>query len=174
MWPKLIDYENGKVALTVHCYNLDFLNDIIKAYPDKKEHVKIISYLFYMTYPGPDNPYCNISESEVSEMIIYDLKLETSLDDALIDEGLERLRKLYTNRTTKSYRAMCVAMEKLEDYLMGVTLRDGKEGNISAIQTAIKNHASMRESFKKIESDFEEEGKSSNWGGKEASYDQKR
>lgn len=174
MWPKLIDFEGGKVGLTVHCYNLAFLNDIIEAYPKKPEHIKLISYLFYMTYPGPDNPYCNVSESELSEMIIQDLKLDVSLDDSLIDIALEKCRKLYTNRTTKSYRAMCVGMEKLEDYLMDVTLRDGKEGNISGVQTAIKNHGNIRESFKKVEADFEEEGKSTNWGGKEASYDQRK
>lgn len=166
---KLIDYEDGKVALTVHCHNLQFLKVLIDKY--EKNALKVISYVFYMSYPRHENPYSNIPLSEKSELIAMDLGIDFSLDDKDIVVAIEKCAKMYDTPISRMYHSLSNALDKISDYFDEAEISDGKDGNLTQIINAAKNYGSIRDSFKKIKSDFDEENKVVTWAGKDKAYD---
>jgi hypothetical protein len=166
---RLIDFEDNKVALTIHCYNLSFLKDLIDAYPEHS--VKVVSYVFYMSYPGQENPYINIPMENRSEMIVQDLGLDISLDDKLFVTAIEKCTDLYKTPINRMYHSLSNALNKISNYFDEAEVTDGKDGNLTQIINAAKSYGSIRDSFKKIKADFDEENKLINWGGKDKAYD---
>jgi hypothetical protein len=166
---RLIDFEDNKVTLTVHCYNLTFLKSLIEAYP--KDAIKVMSYVFYMSYPGPENPYMNIPEEHKSNLIVQDLGLDISLDDPLFITAIEKCQELYKTPINRMYHSLSNALNKISNYFDQAEITDGKDGNLTQIINAAKNYGSIRDSFKKIKADFDEETKLVNWGGKDKAYD---
>ena len=166
---RLIDFEDNKVSLTIHCYNLSFLKDLIETYP--KDSVKVISYVFYMSYNGPENPYINVPVENKSALILSDLNLDISLDDPLFDIAVEKCKELYKTPINRMYHALSNALNKISNYFDEAEITDGKDGNLTQIINAAKNYGAIRDSFKKIKSDFDEETKQVNWGGKDKAYD---
>lgn len=166
---RLIDFENGKVSLTVHCYNLAFLKDLIEKYPDNS--IKLISYVFYMSYPGIENPYMNVPLENKSSLIVNDLELDMSLDDPLIITAIDKCSEMYKTPINRMYHSLSNALDKISNYFDEAEISDGKDGNLTQIINAAKNYGSIRDSFKKIKADFDEENKLVNWGGKDKAYD---
>lgn len=166
---KLIDYEDGRVSLTVHCHNLEFLKVLIDKYQDNA--IKVISYVFYMSYPRHENPYCNVPISEKSELIAMDLGIDFSLDDTDINKAIERCSKLYATPVSRMYHSLSNALDKLSNYFDDMEITDGKDGNLTQVMNAAKNYGAIRDSFKKIKADFDEENKVVTWAGKDKAYD---
>lgn len=166
---KLIDYEEGKITLTIHCHNLQFLKVLVDKYQDNA--LKVISYVFYMSYPRHENPYCNVPASEKSELVAMDLGIDFSLDDKDIDTAVEKCAKMYSTPISRMYHSLSNALDKISNYFDDAEISDGKDGNLTQIINAAKNYGSIRDSFKKIKSDFDEENKVVTWAGKDKAYD---
>lgn len=166
---KLIDYEDGKITLTIHCYNLQFLKCLIDKYENNA--LKVISYVFYMSYPRHENPYFNISAAEKAELVALDLGIDFSLDDKDIDTAIEKCSKMYATPISRMYHSLSNALDKISNYFDEAEISDGKDGNLTQIINAAKNYGSIRDSFKKIKSDFDEENKVVTWAGKDKAYD---
>jgi hypothetical protein len=166
---KLIDYEDGKVSLTIHCHNLQFLKVLLDKYQDNA--LKVISYVFYMSYPRHENPYFNIAASEKAELVALDLGIDFSLDDADINTAIEKCSKMYATPISRMYHSLSNALDKISNYFDEAEISDGKDGNLTQIINAAKNYGSIRDSFKKIKADFDEENKVVTWAGKDKAYD---
>lgn len=168
---KLFDVDNGVVIPTEHCYSLKTLNTIIEDFPD--DYMNIFLYLFYMTCPNPElNPFFEVPEHEKEELILSQLKLETSLDDDRITEALAFCSKLYETPTLRAYLGIKGALDKLALYMGTTDITAGRDGNINSIVAAASKFDSIRMSFQGAYKDLMEEQKSQIRGNRQIGYDQ--
>jgi hypothetical protein len=167
---RLFDIQNNQVMATEHCYTLKFLRDIMMEFPH--EYLKIYSYLFYMTCPNPDlNPFFNVPESDKEELILKEVEAEFSTEEDLIIEALKQCKKLYETPTYRSYKGFKVMIDKLSTYMETTEIEHGRDGNITSLISAAKNFDAIRQSFKGVYKDLQEEQQTQVRGGQELAYD---
>lgn len=167
---KLFDVQNGKVVPTEHCYTLKALKDLMDNYPE--DYLKIYQYLFYMTCPNPDlNPFFNTPERDKEHLIMRELDAEFSTEDEDVYTALKFCERLYETPTSRAYEGMKKALDRIANYLSTTQITDGKDGNISQIRAVAKDFDSIRQSFKGVYKDLQEEQQSRVRGGQGLAYD---
>jgi len=167
---KLFDVQNGKVVPTEHCYTLKALKDLMDNYPE--DYLKIYQYLFYMTCPNPDlNPFFNTPERDKEHLIMRELDAEFSTEDEDVYAALKFCERLYETPTSRAYEGMKKALDRIANYLSTTQITDGKDGNISQIRAVAKDFDSIRQSFKGVYKDLQEEQQSRVRGGQGLAYD---
>ncbi len=171
---KLLELQNGQIILTEHCYNLQSLNLIMGAY-SKEQYMKIYKYFFYMTCPNPElNAFFHEPAATKEEVIIKEIGIDFSLDDVLIQNGLEFCKARYETETARAYIGIKNAYDKLSEYLRTVEYTTGRDGNMTVALMAMKNYTAIRESFKKTREDLDEEQRGVARGKTRLAYDQKK
>jgi len=173
MVARLFDVQNGKVIPTEHCYTINWLKDIMDSYQEDKEYLKVYMYLFYMTFPSPDeNPYFHFKPSEKEEVIMHDIEGTFSTEDEDIQIALRNCRKMFETPTSRAYEGIAGMMDKLAIFMKNTSITTGRDGNMTAIIAAAKNYDQIRQSFKGAYKDLQEEQESRVRGGKGLGYDQ--
>lgn len=168
---KLFEIENNTVVPTEHCYTIKWLKDIMDKYPD--DFIQIYAYIFYMTCPSEENPYFNTREEDREEKVLESMDANFSTEDELILTGIEEALKLYETPSLRAYLGIKMAMDNIASYMSGTPITDGKDGNIGQIRQMAKDFDSIRQSFKGMAKDLEEEQKNQHVrGGKNLAYDQ--
>ena len=168
---RLFDIQDGVVTPTEHCYVLDFLKKIMDNYPEN--HLKIYAYLFYMTCPYPDlNPYFNYPEAEKEEIILKDVDADFSGEDDFIPEAIQRCTELYETPTVRAYRGISKMLDRLAKYMEETPITHGRDGNINSLVAAAKNFEGIRNSFKGVYKDLQNEQSARTRGGSSLAYDQ--
>jgi len=168
---RLFDIQNGKVVPTEHCYSLEFLKGIMKAYPDN--YLSIYQYLFYMTCPDPDlNPFFNLPEHEKEDIILEEIKMEESTEDDHIRHALEMCYKLYETPTYRAYKGIKSMLDRLASYMENTQIEHGRDGNINSLVNAAAKFEQIRQSYKGAFNDMKQEQQSSVRGGQGLAYDQ--
>ena len=168
---RLFDVQNGKVIPTEHCYTLSFLKEIMEGYPE--DHLKIYAYLFYMTCPSADlNPYFNINESDKEEIIYNDLEAEFSLEDDAIRYALEKCKKLYETPTSRAYAGIKIALDNMADAMSLTKPTFGRDGSATALLKIAKEFDAVRQSYKGVYKDLQDEQQTRTRGGAGLAYDQ--
>ncbi len=171
MLVRLFDIQNGKVVATEHCYTIKSLKDIMDEYPEV--HLKIYTYLFYMTCPNPDlNPFFNVPEHEKEEIICNEVDVDFSLEDDLVIKALATCRKLYETPTYRAYMGIKTMLDRLARYMESTPIEHGRDGNITALVNAAAKFQQIRESFKGAYKDLAEEQQSQVRGNIGLAYDQ--
>jgi hypothetical protein len=171
MLVKLFDIQNGVVVPTEHCYTLKSLKDIMDNYPE--DHLKIYQYLFYMTCPNPDlNPFFHTPENDKEDIILSEIQAEFSTEDSEIYKALLFCEKLYETPTSRAYKGIKSMLDRLGKYMETTSITDGKDGNLTALVNAAKNYESVRNSFKGVYKDLQDEQQSKVRGGIGMAYDQ--
>ena len=171
MLARLFDVQNGKVVPTEHCYTLKALKDIMENYPE--DHLKIYQYLFYMTCPNPDlNPFFNVPYADKEDLILREIQAEFSTEDEDIQIALIFCEKMYETPTSRAYVGMQKALDRISKYLATAQITDGKDGNIAQIRALAKDFDGIRQSFKGVYKDLQEEQQSRVRGGGSMAYDQ--
>lgn len=169
---RLFDISNGKLVASEHCYTLKFLKDIMDAYPE--DHLQIYTYLFYMTCPNPDlNPFFDVAEDDKEDLILKEVKAEFSTDDDLVVEGLQQCKKLYETPTYRAYIGIKQFLDKMGDSLKTESISYGRNGNAEALLRMAERFDNVRQSFKGVFRDLQEEQQSSVRGGQRLAYDEK-
>lgn len=167
---KLFDVQNGIVVPTEHCYTLKTLKDIMDNYPD--DYLKVYLYLFYMTCPNPDlNPFFHVPEIDKEEMILKEIQAEFSPEEEEIFVALLFCKKLYETPTARAYDGMQKALDRISRYLATTAITDGKDGNIAQIRAIAKDFDGIRQSFKGVYKDLQDEQQSKVRGGQGLAYD---
>lgn len=170
MIAKLFDVQNGVVIPSEHCYTLKSLKDIMDNYPD--DYLKIYLYLFYMTCPNPDlNPFFNVPHIDKEEMILAEIQAEFSTEDDDISVALKACARMYETPTSRAYEGMQKALDRISRYLGTAQITDGKDGNIAQIRALAKDFDGIRQSFKGVYKDLQEEQQSKVRGGQGLAYD---
>jgi len=169
---RLFEIENKVVIPTEHCHVIKYLKDIIENYPD--DYMQVFQFLFYMKCPGPDNPYFNMKDIEVEELIIHDLdglKFDAEAEDII--NALNYTERLYETPTVRAHKGIKTAMDNIADYMGEKTITDGKDGNIGQIRSMAKDFDSIRQSYKGVAKDVTDEQKALHVrGDQELAYDQ--
>lgn len=170
MIAKLFDVQNGVVIPSEHCYTLKSLKDIMDNYPD--DYLKIYLYLFYMTCPNPDlNPFFNVPHMDKEEIILREVQAEFSTEDDDIFVALKACERMYETPTSRAYEGMQKALDRISRYLATAQITDGKDGNIAQIRALAKDFDGIRQSFKGVYKDLQEEQQSKVRGGQGLAYD---
>jgi hypothetical protein len=168
---KLFDIQNGVAVPTEHCYTLKSLKVIMDNYPE--EYLKIYQYLFYMTYPNPnDNPFFYTPDDDKEELILEELNAEFSVEDEEIIQAKEFCDKMYSTPTSRAYKGMQRALDKIAKYLDTTSITDGKDGNITQIRAVAKDFDAIRQSFKGVYKDLQDEQQAHVRGNIRTAYDQ--
>ena len=168
---RLFDISNGKVIPSEHCYTLKFLKDIMDAHPD--DHIKIYTYLFYMTCPNPDmNPFFDIPEEDKEHLILKEVDADFSLDDDKIVHGLNMCRKMYETPTYRAFEGIKIFLDNMAKSMKTETLTFGRDGSAPALLRMAEKYDGVRQSFKGVFRDLMEEQQSSVRGGQNLAYDQ--
>jgi len=168
---RLLDVQNGKVIPTEHCYTLKFLKDIMDEYVD--DYLSIYAYLFYMTCPNPDlNPFFDVPEEDKEALILRELKTDFSLDDDLIVKALSKCKKLYETPTYRAYLGIKIFLDKMGNSMATEDLTFGRDGSSPALLRMAEKYDAVRQSFKGVYKDLQEEQQSSVRGGQNLAYDQ--
>lgn len=169
---RLFDVHNGKVIPTEHCHTIKWLKAIMDEFPDRDAHIKIYSYIFYMTCPSQENPYYNVPEDDREDIIHEDIDIDFDTENDVIIEAIERAEKLYETPTLRAYVGLKKMIDNLAVYMGSTKIEHGRDGNISALVQAAKNLQSIRESFKGLSKDLAAEQETKVRGSKKLGYDQ--
>jgi hypothetical protein len=169
---KLFELNENKVIPTEHCYVIPVLKNIIDKYPD--DYIKVFAFLFYTTCPDPvSNVYFNIPANEKEEQIIYDLDISFSTEAEAIINASKFCKDLYITPTVRAYQGISKMLDRLARYMETTEITHGRDGNINSIVSAAKNFQAIRESFKGVMKDLEDEqNKISVRGQQNLGYDQ--
>ena len=166
---RLFEIEGRVVKPTEHCYMISWLNCIIEHFPE--DHVKVLAYVYYMSYSGPNNPYTNIVEEDREQKIMQSLEPEFDTEDPMIIRAIEKCTELYMTPTMRSYDAIKTMLDNLNTYLKNTPVTDGRDGNIGPLLRVAKEFKGVREAFKGVQDDVIEESKIKARGKSKLPYD---
>ncbi len=167
---KLFELEGDNIVPSEHCYNIKWLKAIIENYPDN--YINIFSYIFYMACTSKENPYFNTAVDEREELIFRAVEQNFSTEDDLIVDALENAITLYETPTVRAYKSVSILLDNIGLYMRTATISAGRDGNITALVSAAKNFDNLRQSFKGVAKDLEDEQESRTRGGQSLGYDQ--
>lgn len=168
---RLFDILNSKVVPSEHCYTINSFKEIIETYPEESSN--IFAYIFYLSCPNPDlNPFFDVPEVDKEEMIRREVGGEFDSDDELITNALEVAKKLYETPTVRAYMGIKTMLDRLAKYMETTDIEHGRDGNITALINAASKFEAIRQSFKGILRDLQEEQQSTVRGGQVLGYDQ--
>lgn len=168
---RLFDIQNGKVVASEHCYTLKFLKDIMDKFPE--EHLKVFTYLFYMTCPNPDmNPFFDVPEQDKEELILAETDIDFSLDEPEIERALQRCRQMYETPTYRAYQGIKIALDNMATFMATEKPTSGRDGSATALLRIAERFDMVRQSFKGVYRDLQEEQQSTVRGGQNLAYDQ--
>jgi len=168
---RLFDVLNGKVIPSEHCYTLNFLKDIMDEHPE--DHLKIYAYLFYMTCPNPDlNPFFDIPEQDKEHFILKEVDADFSLDDDKITYALAMCKRMYETPTYRAYQGIKIFLDNMAKSMATEQLTFGRDGSSPALLRMAEKYDAVRQSFKGVYKDLQEEQQSTVRGGQNLAYDQ--
>lgn len=168
---RLFDVQNGKIIPTEHCYVLPFLKKIMDHYPE--DYLKVYAYLFYMSCPSADlNPYFNINEADKEELIYNDIEAEFSLEDEAIRHALHKCLEMNETPTSRAYNGIKIALDNMAEVMTTTKPTFGRDGSATALLKIAKDFDSVRQSYKGIYKDLQDEQQTRTRGGAGLAYDQ--
>ena len=169
---RLFDILNGKVVPSEHCYTLKFLKDIMDEY-NEEEAVKVYSYLFYMTCPNPElNPFFDVPEQDKEELVLREVDGEFSVEDDVVIVAKKMCEKLYQTPTFRAYQGIKIALDNMATFMATEKPTSGRDGSATALLRIAERFDMVRQSFKGVYKDLQEEQESTVRGGQRLSYDQ--
>jgi len=173
MIAKLFDIENGEVLPTIHCHTIKWLKVIMDKYEKDEEYMKVYMYLFYMTFPNPDeNPFFHMKDYDKEDTILESIGATFDTEDKEVRIALDNCKEMFETPTSRAYDGIAGMLDKLATYMKHASISDGKDGNITGLISAAKNYEQIRASFKGAYKDLQDEQQSRVRGGKGLSYDQ--
>lgn len=168
---RLFDIQNGQVVPSEHCYTLSFLKDIMEKFPD--DHIKMYTYLFYMTCPSPDlNPFFDVPETDKEEIVLKEVDADFSTDEPELIRALEMCRKMYETPTYRAYQGIKIALDNMARFMATEQVTSGRDGSATAILRIAERFDIVRQSYKGVYKDLLDEQQSSVRGGQNLAYDQ--
>jgi len=168
---RLFDLQNGQVIPTEHCYTIGYLKDIMDEYPD--DYMSVYAFLFYMTCPSEDlNPYFNIKEDDKEELLLNDLKANFTTEDPLVITALTNIKELFETPTSRAFRGIKIALDNMADVMTETKPTFGRDGSATALLRIAKDFDDVRQSYKGVYKDLQDEQSTRTRGGGSLAYDQ--
>lgn len=168
---RIFDIQNGKVVATEHCYTLNAFKEIMKQFPE--EYLNIYAYIFYMTCPNPDlNPFFDVPEHDKEELIRREVGGDFDTEDDNIQYALNLCKKLYETPTYRAYQGIKIALDNMATFMATEKPTSGRDGSATALLRIAERFDAVRQSFKGVYKDLQDEQSSSVRGGQNLAYDQ--
>lgn len=168
---RLFDLQNGQVIPTEHCYTIGYLKDIMDEYPE--DYISIYAFLFYMTCPNEDlNPYFNLKEDDKETTILQDVNANFTTEDPLIITALNNIRELFETPTSRAFRGIKIALDNMADVMSETKPTFGRDGSATALLRIAKDFDDVRQSYKGVYKDLQDEQSTRTRGGGSLAYDQ--
>jgi hypothetical protein len=171
---ELFEVEDGIVKPTKHCYTIKWLKDLMDEFKKNDRYLGVYTYIFYMSCPNPKlNPFWNHPEEEREDAILESIELKVSTENSKVQAALDKAREMYETPTLRAYMGIKKALDNMADFMGNTTITGGKDGNVAQIRQVAKDFDSIRQSFKGVAKDLEEEQNNiSTRGGGDLAYDQ--
>ncbi len=167
---RVVDVQDGILIPTVHVYSLKSLKGVVDDFPDN--YLKILLYVYYMTYPDPsENPFFNIQAEDKEEMILKEIGADFSTDHPSITAALDFMNKIYDTPTKRAYEGAVAMMDKIATLFKTTSLTTGRDGSTDSMVRTMEKYDSLRQSFKGVEKDYKEEIKEMARGDSFTAYD---
>jgi hypothetical protein len=168
---KLFDLQNGKVIPTEHCYTIGYLKDIMEEYPE--DYISIYAFLFYMTCPNEElNPYFNLKEDDKEGIILNDLRANFTTEDPLVITALANIKELFETPTSRAFRGIKTALDNMADVMSETKPTFGRDGSATALLRIAEKFDDVRQSYKGVYKDLQDEQSTRTRGGGSLAYDQ--
>ena len=168
---KLFDLQNGKVIPTEHCYTIGYLKDIMDEYPE--DYISIYAFLFYMTCPNEElNPYFNLKEDDKEGIILNDLRANFTTEDPLVITALTNIKELFETPTSRAFKGIKIALDNMADVMSETKPTFGRDGSATALLRIAKDFDDVRQSYKGVYKDLQDEQSTRTRGGGSLAYDQ--
>lgn len=168
---RLFDLQNGNIIPTEHCYTISYLKDIMDEYPE--DYLSIYAFLFYMTCPNEDlNPYFNIREEDKESIILQDLRANFTTEDPLVLTALTNIKQLFETPTSRAFNGIKIALDNMADVMAQTKPTFGRDGSASALLKIAEKFDSVRQSYKGVYKDLQDEQQTRTRGGGSLAYDQ--
>ena len=167
---RLFDLHNGKIIPTQHCYNIGYLKDIMDEYPE--DYLSVYAFLFYMTCPNEDlNPYFNMNEGEKEEIIMRDVRGNFTTEDPLVITALSNMLVMFTTPTSRAYTGIKIALDNMGEVMATTKPTFGRDGSATALLRIAEKFDSVRQSYKGVYKDLQDEQSTRTRGGGSLAYD---
>ena len=95
------------------------------------------------------------------------------LNDAIL-KAIDECKRLYETPTVRAYIGIQTMLDNMSRYLADTEITDGRDGNIRGMLAAAKEFKHIRESYKGVMTDVEEESKVQTRGKSHLPYDMRR
>jgi len=129
--------------------------------------------LFYMTCPSPDlNPFFDMPEQDKEELILVEVDGDFSGEDETIVVALKVCQKMYETPTYRAYNGIKIALDNMATFMATEKPTSGRDGSATALLRIAERFDAVRQSFKGVYRDLQEEQQSSVRGGQRLAYDQ--
>ena len=166
----LFEVVNDMVVPNESTFLIPWLKVIRDEFP--KDYLKVYAYLFFMSCWDGRNIYINRPMEEREPIIVEQLGIDFSLENAVIVTALEKCRELYE---TPMVRAFGTVKRKIDDickFLDENEITSGKNGNAMDTKMFMKELPEFIDNYDKIGEKLRKE-QSKVYGGKKLAYDQK-
>lgn len=167
---RLFEIEEHVVKPTEHCHIINWLKVIMDNYPDN--YLKIYAYIFYMACPSQENPYYNVKLDIREDVIKNDIQMDFNTEDDLILEAVQKATQLYETPTVRMHKAIITMLDNITDYMSTAAVTSGRDGNLQALTKLAKEFDEIRQSYKGIVKDLEDEQQTMVRGKQDLAYDQ--
>lgn len=167
---ELFDVENDQIVINQHILLIPKLKAIKLFYTNPIPAFSFLRYRYDLK-----GPYSDFPEDEKEDILLKDFPGEYTLEDECMIQAIEWLDSLLTP-TQRYYLDTKVLMEKIGRFGRMSPVTDGRDGNISALQSQIKGAGKTILEFKQlekvVEQEIEEMSKAKTRGGAEQGYDE--
>ena len=168
---RLFDLQNGQVIPTEHCYTIGYLKDIMDEYPE--DYISVYAFLFYMTCPNEElNPYFNLKEDDKEGIILNDLRANFTTEDPLVITALANIKELFETPTSRAFRGIKIALDNMADVMSETKPTFGRDGSATALLRIAEKFDDVRQSYKGVYKDLQDEQSTRTRGGGSLAYDQ--
>lgn len=172
---RIFDVANGKVIPSEHCYNLTTLKAVMDRYAEERDWMAAYSYIFYMTCPNPDlNPFFDLPEIDKEELVLREVStVDTyfSPEDPCVLAAKEFCEKLYETPTARAYKGIKIMLDKMANVLATEEPSFGRDGSAATLLRIAEKFDAVRQSFKGVYKDLQEEQQSTVRGNQNLAYD---
>lgn len=156
MTPRILEYEDGRIVITVEAFTIPEVNAIITKYENPEPY---LAYVYLMS--SVDSPYMNLPEEEKEDTIIYNVNEtlgEFDSNEKLLKPAVTILSKLWDSKAKRYYDSLGIGMDKVSEHMRIVEISSaGKDANLSEINRMIREAGSTLKSYKEAERAVDEE-----------------
>jgi len=170
MVAKIIDIKGNNYIVNKEVAMLEPIATFLSKNKSNKDVFKWIALAHYLYYPKSDeNPFWNIREHIKETYIKEKLGIKSSKEPTGFSDVKKFVEEIYETPTIRVFKSHKILIDKMADYINSIKLDDKTFKNSI---TYLKEFETIRDSYKKILKDVEEEMNVKVRGNIKTAYDQ--